>query len=160
MQDNVEWAKFKKDGFPQHPELCIIFCDTYASGDHGMRNAEDLMVLEECDNGGGNAEDFNEHRIDKRVFTSNNVATLVYDKHKLDRIPNTKRKRKSNSFGVADACKAIQDSIKLRISQSTSDSVTSKVTPPPVDPFSVSALIDVPVSMHELEQDFYNKAVE
>lgn len=81
-----------------------------------MGNAEDLMVLEESDNGDGNAEDFNEHHIDKRVFTSNNVATSIYNKHKLDRIQNTKRRKKSNSFGVADACKAIQDPIKLRTS--------------------------------------------
>ncbi|XP_030441237.1 uncharacterized protein LOC115663365 [Syzygium oleosum] len=160
----ANWAKFKNDGFPKYPELCIVFGDTYVTGEHAARNAEDLMESEENDNGGGDAngdpEDISEHHIDKGVFTSDNIATSVHDKHELNRTPKTKKRRKSNSFDVAGTCKAIQEMIKSKASQSLSGSATSQVTSPPVDPFFVSAVIDVLVSMPKLEQDIYNKAVE
>ncbi|XP_030462149.1 uncharacterized protein LOC115682147 isoform X2 [Syzygium oleosum] len=160
IKDNREWAKFKKDGLPQYPELCIVFGDTYATGEHAVGNAENLMMSEEDDYGGSDPEDFSEHYIDEGVFTSDNTSALGHDKHKLDRTPNTKRRRKSNSYNIASTCKAIQEMIKCRASQYVSCSATSQVTPPPVDPFSVSAVIDVLVSMPELEQNLYNKAVE
>ncbi|XP_056177353.1 malate dehydrogenase, cytoplasmic-like [Syzygium oleosum] len=83
--DNSGCVKFKKDRFPQYPELCIVFGGTYATGDHATGNAEDLTVPEESDNGGGDTN---------------------------------------------------------------------------VDPFSVSAVIDVLVSMLELGQYLYRKAVK
>ncbi|XP_039160112.1 uncharacterized protein LOC120289374 [Eucalyptus grandis] len=132
--DNVVWAKFKKDGFPQYPELCIVFGGTYANGDHATGNAKDLMVSEEDDNGdgnvggdngGGNTNDFNEHPIDERVFTSDNVATSVHGKYKLDKTLNPKRRRKSNPSGIVDTCKARQDLLKARASQFVNGFMTS-----------------------------------
>ncbi|XP_056161373.1 uncharacterized protein LOC115669267 [Syzygium oleosum] len=167
IKDNSEWAKFKKDGFPQYPNLCIVFGDTYATGEHAIGNAEDLMLSDDDEglfNGGGyansNPEDISEHHLDEGVFTSDKTTTPLHDKHKLDRTPNTKRRRASNAFNVASTCKAIQDMIKARASQSMTGSVTSQVTSPPVDPYSVSAVIDVLVSMPNLDQNLYTKAVE
>ncbi|KAL3719192.1 hypothetical protein ACJRO7_004189 [Eucalyptus globulus] len=141
--ENVEWAKFKKDRFPEYPELCIVFGDTYVTGQYVIGNAQDLTVSEEDDNGdgnvggdnsggkaygdngGGHTDDFSEHHIDERVFTSNNVVTSTRGKHKLDRTPNIKRRRKSNQTNIDDACKAIQEFFKVRSSQSGSGSAAS-----------------------------------
>ncbi|XP_056160984.1 uncharacterized protein LOC130135546 [Syzygium oleosum] len=164
IKDNSEWTKFKKDGFSQYPKLCIVFGGTYATGDHAIGNAKDLTVSEEGDNGGGNVdgdpEDLSDHHIDETVFTSGNSADLVHDKHKLDRTPNTKRRRKNTSFCIADTCKVIQELIKTKTSQSASGSATSRITQPPVDPFSISAVIDSLLSMPDLGPNLYSKAVE
>ncbi|XP_056161620.1 uncharacterized protein LOC115693817 [Syzygium oleosum] len=161
--ENSEWTKFKKDEFSQYPELCIVFGGTYATGDHATGNAEDLTMSKEGDNGGdadGDPEDLSEHYIDETIFTSDNTTAPVHDKHKLDRTPNAKRRRKSTSFCIADTCKAIQELIKPKASQSVSGSATSQVTPPPVDPFSVSAVIDGLLSMPELGPNLYSKVVK
>lgn len=159
IKDNVDWAKFKKHGFPQYPKLCIVFDGKYASGD--CTNVEDLTMSEENDNGGGNADgdngggntdDFSEYHIDERVFTSDSAPTKRRRSNQSERI--------SNQSAIADTCKAIQDYFKARASQFVSGSATSVVTPPPVDPFSISAMMDVLLSMDGLEQDLYNKAVE
>ncbi|XP_056164988.1 uncharacterized protein LOC130137522 [Syzygium oleosum] len=164
VKDNSEWAKFKKDGFPQYPDLCIVFADTYATGEHAVGNAEDLMVSDEGDTSGGHAdlsrEDVSEHHVDEGVFTSDKTATPVHDKHKLDRTPNTKRRKQSHSSIIGSTCKALQDLIKTRASQSVTGSITSQVASPPVDPYSIAAVIGVLVSMPELEQNLYNKGVE
>ncbi|KAK3418081.1 hypothetical protein EUGRSUZ_H04051 [Eucalyptus grandis] len=165
---NNGWAKFKKNGFPQYPQLCIVFGDTYATGDHAIGNIQDLTVSNEGD-GGGNAisdlEDLSEHPIDDDVFTSDHTSTPIHNQHRLDRTPNVKRRRNSSSFSMADTCKAIQDMLKARSSQSESGSIGSQVTPPPVtpppvDPFSIAVVIDILVNMNDLDQDLYNKAVE
>ncbi|KAK3415295.1 hypothetical protein EUGRSUZ_H00842 [Eucalyptus grandis] len=177
-KENVEWAKFKKDGFPQYPELCIVFGGTYATGEYGIGNVQDSTMSEEDDNGdgnvggdnsggnaydddgGGHTDDFSDHHIDERVFTSDNATTSTRGKHKLDRTPNTKRRRKSNQNSINDTCKAIQDFLKVRSSQSDSGSAASGVMPSPVDPFSVAAVMDILISMPEIDQDVYNKAME
>ncbi|XP_010064586.3 uncharacterized protein LOC104451683 [Eucalyptus grandis] len=173
-KENVEWAKFRKDGFPQYPELCIVFGGTYATGEYGFENAQDLTVSEEdhngdgnvggdnsgCnaygDNSGGNAygdaggdhtDDFSDHHTDERVFTSDNAATSTRGKHKLDRTPNTKRRRKSTQNSIYDTCKAIQDFLTVRSSQFGSGSAASGVMPSPVDPFSVAAVMDILISI-------------
>lgn len=134
IRDNNDWAKFKKDGFPQYPELCIVFGDTQATGEHAIGNAEDVTLSEDGGNGGGNAtgdpEDLGEHQIDEDIFTSQYTSTSIHNKHRLDRTPNVKRRRNSPSFDIADTCKAIQDMLKARSSQSVSGSVSSQVTPP------------------------------
>ncbi|XP_048140911.1 uncharacterized protein LOC115739711 [Rhodamnia argentea] len=171
IKDNSEWAKFKKDGFPRYPELCFVFDDIYATKEHTIGNTEVLMASKEHDNGGGDAdddsEDFSEHHIDEGFFASDNTATPVHDEHKLDRTPTIKRRR-SNSFNISNPCKAIREMFKYgpsqfvsgSTSQFMSGSTASRVTSPHVDTFSVSAVIDVLVSMPKLEQDLYNKAME
>ncbi|XP_056166302.1 uncharacterized protein LOC130137844 [Syzygium oleosum] len=158
IKDNSEWAKFKKDGFSQYPNLCIVFGDTYATGEHAAGNAEDLMLSDDDEgvfNRGGDAngdpEDISEHHLDEGIFTSDKIATPVHDKHKLDRTPNTKRRRASNSFNVASTYKAIQKMIKARASRSVTGSITSQVASPPVKPYSISTVIDILVSMPDLE---------
>ncbi|XP_039170285.1 uncharacterized protein LOC104448600 [Eucalyptus grandis] len=187
IKENVEWAKFKNDGFPQYPELCIVFGGTYATGEYGIGNAQDLTVSEEDDNGdgnvggdnsgcnaygdnsggnaygddgGGHTDDFSDHYTDERVFTSDNAATSTRGKHKMDRTPNTKRRRKSIHNNIDDTCKAIQDFLKVRSSQYGSGSAASGVMPSPVDPFSVVDVMDILISMPEIDQDVYNKAME
>ncbi|XP_010041986.2 uncharacterized protein LOC104430983 [Eucalyptus grandis] len=54
IKEDVEWAKFRNDGFPQYLKLCIVFGGTYATGEYGIGNAQDLTVSEEDDNGDGN----------------------------------------------------------------------------------------------------------
>ncbi|KAF8037941.1 hypothetical protein BT93_B0706 [Corymbia citriodora subsp. variegata] len=161
---HIKWAKFKKNGFPQYVDLCIVFDGIYATGNHATRNVEYLIVSMECDNGGGNVDgkpkDFSEHHINDGVFTPDYTSTLIHEKHKLNRTPNIKRRRGNAFFGLGDTCKTLRELIKAKTSQSISDSATSQAIPPPVDPFFVSAVIDILVSMHELEQDLYNKTVE
>ncbi|KAK3424566.1 hypothetical protein EUGRSUZ_F01358, partial [Eucalyptus grandis] len=196
IKENVEWAKFRKDGFPQYPELCIVFGGTYATGEYGIGNAQNVTVSEEDDNGdgngggansgcnaygansgcnaygdnsggnaygdagGGHIDDFGDHHTDERVFTSDDAGTSTRGKHILDRTPNTKRRRKSTQNSIDDTCKAIQDFLKVKSSQSGSGSATSGVMPSPVDPFSVAAVMDILLSMPEIDQDVYNKAVD
>ncbi|KAF7851409.1 hypothetical protein BT93_L3998 [Corymbia citriodora subsp. variegata] len=128
---------------------------------HVAGNTEDFVLSDELGTGGDDAddgqEDTSEHHVNEGVFTSN--GTPVHDKHNLDRTPSKRRKR-HHSLGVANTCKALQEMIKTRASLSMSGSITSQAPSPPIDPFSVSAVIDVLVSMPELEQDLYNKAVE
>lgn len=172
MQDNIEWAKFKNYGFPQYPDLCIVFGDTYANREYAAgnaaENAEEYVVSEGEDNGIsgnnvggatiGDPEEFNENCIDEGAFTSDATPTLVRKKHKLNRTPNSKRRRKSNTSDVSDTCKAIQEMIKLRTVQSTSGSVTSQASLP-VDPYSIGAVVAILNGMPDLEQNLYNKAV-
>ncbi|KAF8024258.1 hypothetical protein BT93_F1451 [Corymbia citriodora subsp. variegata] len=152
----------KNDGFPQYADLCIVFGDTYATGEHAAANAEDFVLSDELGTDGNDAEygreNISEHHVTEEAFTPD--ATPVHDKHNLDRTPSSKRRKNSHSFGIAKTCKALQEMIKTRASLSVSGSVTSEAPSPPIDPFLISAVIDVLVSMPELKQDLYNKAVE
>ncbi|KAI3417309.1 uncharacterized protein J3R85_014583 [Psidium guajava] len=110
IKDNTEWAKFKKDGFPQYSELSIIFGGTYATGERALGNAEDLTESEEHPiDADDDSNDAGEHPIDQGVFTSG--------QHNLDRTPNSKRRRKSKACDISDTCKALQEMIKSRASQ-------------------------------------------
>ncbi|KAK2631426.1 hypothetical protein EUGRSUZ_L02923 [Eucalyptus grandis] len=187
IKENAEWAKFRKDGFPQYPEFCIVFGGTYATGEYGTATAEDGLGSEEDhtgdanvgadnsgynaygDNSGGNAygdaggghtDDFGDHHTNERVFTPEDAGTSARGKHKLDRTPTTKRRRRSTQNSIDDACKAIQDYLKVKSSQSGSASATSGVMPSPEDPFSVAAVMDILLTMPEIDQDLYNKAVD
>lgn len=178
VKENAEWAKFRNDGFPQYPELCIVFGGTYATGEYGIGNAQYVTVSDEDDNGDGNAygdnsggnaygdaggghtDDFGDHHTDERVFTPEDAGTSTRGKHRLDRTPNTKRRRKSPQNSIDDTCKAIQDFLKVKSSQSGNGSATSGVMPSPEDPFSVAAVMDILLTMPEIEQDLYNKAVD
>ncbi|KAL3738674.1 hypothetical protein ACJRO7_020107 [Eucalyptus globulus] len=184
IKDNVEWARFRKNGIPQYPELCIVFGGTYATGDHTIGSAEDVNVSDDDDNGndnvggdnsgrdadgvnaGGdydssNANNFIGHHSDDRLFTTDDTGTSARVKHKLDRTPNSKRRRKSNQSSIAETCRDIQDFLKVRSSsQSGSSSASSGTTQPPVDSFSVSTVVQILLSIPEIEQDVYNKAVE
>ncbi|KAK3442559.1 hypothetical protein EUGRSUZ_B02958 [Eucalyptus grandis] len=162
---HIKWVKFKNDGFPQYPDLCIVFGDTYATGDYAAGNAEDLVMSDELNIGGGDdadnrPEDFSAQHVDEEDVMSDKTPTPVHDKHRMDKTPNTKRRRKSQSFGVASTCKALQEMIKSRVNQSVSGSVSSQVTSPPTDPFSISVVIDTLLAMPMLDPDLYSKAVE
>ncbi|XP_030443205.1 uncharacterized protein LOC115665467 [Syzygium oleosum] len=163
IKDNIEWAKFRKDGFPQYPDLCIVFGDTYATGDYAVGNAEYLVVSEGEDDGsggdnGGGALVGDPNELSDGVFTPDVSATQVRENHKLDRTPNSKRRRKSSTYDIAGTCKAIQDMIKSKASQSTSGSITSHV-PPPENPYSMGAVVAILNDMLDLEQSLYNKAM-
>ncbi|XP_030536811.2 uncharacterized protein LOC115745419 [Rhodamnia argentea] len=156
IKDNADRAKFKKDGFPRYSALFIVFGDTYATGEQALGNAEDLVKSEEGGDHGGHADDdpndFGEHPTDEEVFTSG--------QHNLDRTTNTKRRRKSKACEISNTCKALQEMIKSRASQQSESAATSQVTLPPVDPFSISAVINVLLSIPELDADLYHKALE
>ncbi|KAF7850485.1 hypothetical protein BT93_L5466 [Corymbia citriodora subsp. variegata] len=161
-ESHIKWAKFKKDGFPQYADLYIVFGDTYATGEHAAANAEDFVLLDELGTDGDDAdcgrENISEHHVTEEAFTPD--ATPVHDKHNLDRTPSSKRRKNSHSFGIAKICKALQEMIKTRTNLSVSSFVTSEAPSPPIDPFSIFAVIDVLVSIPELEQDLYNKVVK
>ncbi|KAL3743926.1 hypothetical protein ACJRO7_019088 [Eucalyptus globulus] len=164
IKDNTEWVKFKKDGFPQYPDLCIVFGDTYATGDYAAGNVEDLVMLDELNIGGDDAdnepEDFGAQHVNEEDVMSDKTPTPVHDTHRMDKTPNTKRRRKSQSFTVASTCKALQEMIKSRVNQYVSGSVNSQVTSPPTDPFSISVVIDTLLAMPMLDPNLYSKAVE
>ncbi|KAL3716065.1 hypothetical protein ACJRO7_007779 [Eucalyptus globulus] len=57
QNNNSKWAKFRNDGFPQYPDLCIVFVDTYATEDYAAGNAEEVVVPSERDDNGGDNSD-------------------------------------------------------------------------------------------------------
>ncbi|XP_039161647.1 uncharacterized protein LOC120290035 [Eucalyptus grandis] len=184
IKDNVEWARFRKNGFPQYPELCIVFGGTYATRDHAVGCAQEDNLSDDDDNGndnvcgdnsggdadgvnaggdydGSNANDFFRYQSDNRLFTTDDTGTSARGKHKLDRTPNSKRRRKSNQSSFAETCRAIQYFLKVKSSSPSGDgSASSATSQPPVDPFSVSTMVQILNNMPEIEQDVYNKAVE
>ncbi|KAL3749791.1 hypothetical protein ACJRO7_010849 [Eucalyptus globulus] len=164
IKDNIEWVKFKKDGLPQYSDLCIIFGDTYATGNYSSGNVEDMVMSDELNIGGDDAdngpEDVGAQHVNEEDVMSDKTPTPVHDKHRMDKTPNTKRRKKSQSFTVASTCKALQEMIKSRVNQSVSGSVNSQVTSPPTDPFSISVVIDTLLAMPMLDPDLYSKAVE
>ncbi|KAF8035492.1 hypothetical protein BT93_C1502 [Corymbia citriodora subsp. variegata] len=81
--------------------------------------------------------ELDENPIDDGAFTPNVTITLDRQKRKLDRTPNSKRRRKSNTYDVSNACKAIHKMIK----------------------FKTRAVVAILNGMPNLEQDLYNKAV-
>ncbi|KAK3423608.1 hypothetical protein EUGRSUZ_F00294 [Eucalyptus grandis] len=185
-KDNVEWARFRKNGLPQYPELCIIFGGTYAIGNYAVGCAQEDNLSDDDDNdddnvrgdnsgggadsvnagGGGdydgsNANDFIGYHSDDRLFTTDDIGTSARGKHKLNRTPNSKRRRKSNQSSFDETCRAIQDFLKVKSPSPSGDgSASSGTSQPPVDPFSVSTAVQILNNMPELEQDVYNKAVE
>ncbi|KAF8042199.1 hypothetical protein BT93_A0732 [Corymbia citriodora subsp. variegata] len=165
-----EWAKFKNDGFPQYPDLCIAFSDAYTTGECAKGNIEKVVLSLEgddngVDSGGGNGggdvigdlEELDEHPVDDEAFTPNVTSTLDYQKHKLNKTPNFKR-RKSSTYDVSSTCKAIHKIMKFKTSQSTSDFVTSDVLSS-VDPYSIGAVVAILTDMPKLKQGLYKKAV-
>lgn len=193
IKDNVEWARFRKNGLPQYPELCIIFGGTYASGNYAVGCAQEDNLSDDDDNGddnvggdngddnvrgdnsggdadgvnaggdydGSNANDFIGYHSDDRLFTTDDTGTSARGKHKLDRTPSSRRRRKSNQSSFTETCRAIQDFLKVRSSTPSGDGFASSGTSqPPVDPFSISTAVQILNNMPELEQDVYNKAVE
>lgn len=128
-------------------------------GDNSGRDADDVNAGGDYD--GSNANDFIGHHSDDRLFTTDDTETSARENHKLDRTPNSKRRRKSNQSSIIETCRAIQDFLKVRSSsQSGGGSASSGTTQPPVDSFSVSTVVHILLSMPEIEQDVYNKAVE
>ncbi|KAL3747613.1 hypothetical protein ACJRO7_016418 [Eucalyptus globulus] len=170
IKNNSEWAKFRNEGFPQYPDLCIAFGDTYATGNYASGNAEEVVVSSERDDNGGDngdggsgyavadPEELDEQRLDEEAFIPDTTTTSNLKKHKHDRTPNSKRRRKSTRYDVSDTCKTIQEMIKIRTAQSTSGSVTLDA-PSTVDPYSTAAVVAVLNSMPNLEQNIYNKVV-
>ncbi|XP_030550647.2 L10-interacting MYB domain-containing protein-like [Rhodamnia argentea] len=100
VEDNIEWTKFKKDRFPSYPELCIVFGDTYTTGEQAIGSGQNLALSDDGDNyeddGNDFAKGFDDHQLDEEGFTLANPSTPVHDKHNLDRTPNTKRRKKSS----------------------------------------------------------------
>lgn len=52
--------------------------------------------------------------INAGIFTPNVVATLILEKYKMDRTPNSKKRKKSSRFDVSNTCKVIQKMIKFK----------------------------------------------
>ncbi|XP_048132181.1 uncharacterized protein LOC115732310 [Rhodamnia argentea] len=115
-RDNSEWARFKKDGFPLYPDLCILFGDTYATGEQAIGSSHNLTLLDDEDNceddGNDVLEGFDDHHLDEEGSTPGNPSTPIHDKHNLDRTPNTKRRRKSGQYNLTTTCKAIEGTME------------------------------------------------
>ncbi|XP_048135614.1 uncharacterized protein LOC125315220 [Rhodamnia argentea] len=154
VKDNSEWAKFKKDGFPLYPDLCIVFGDTYATGEQATGSGPNLTLSDDEDNcedaDNDVLEDFGDHHLDEEGFTFGNPSTPVHEKHNMDRTPNAKRRRKRSQYNLTTTCKAIEDMIK-------SSSATSE---PPENPFSMAAVVKILLAIPELDDDLYAKGVD
>ncbi|XP_048131090.1 uncharacterized protein LOC125313919 [Rhodamnia argentea] len=115
-QDNSEWAKFKKDGFPFYPDLCIVFGDTDATGEQAIGSWHNLTLSNDEDNceddGNDFLEGFSDHHLDEKGFTPGNPSTPVNDKHNLDRTLNAKRRRKSSQYNLITTYKAIEGAME------------------------------------------------
>ncbi|XP_056164919.1 uncharacterized protein LOC130137501 [Syzygium oleosum] len=168
IKANTEWAKFRKDGFPLYSQLCVVFGDTYATGEFAIGNEQSVAPSEGTgDSGGGGgdndvhvdlseSEQFFETQANVEQF---NVPTSPHPKsHRLDRTPNAKRRRKSSSHSFDATCKAIQEIIKAKTVQTSSASVTSQSSTP-VDPYSVVAVATVLNAIHDLDKVLYIKAM-
>ncbi|XP_048140239.1 uncharacterized protein LOC125316275 [Rhodamnia argentea] len=151
--DNNEWTKFKKDGFPIYLELCIIFGGTYATGEQAIGTGQNLPLSDDdnCEDDDNDfLEGFGYHHLDEEGFTPANPSTPVHDKHNLDRTPNTKRRKKSSQYNLIMTRKAIEDMIK-------SSPATSQ---PPVNPYSVAAVVTILLNILELDDGLYTKGVD
>ncbi|XP_048127765.1 uncharacterized protein LOC125312699 [Rhodamnia argentea] len=179
IKQNTEWATFGKEGFPLYPQLCVVFGDTYATEEYATGNVQDLMSSEDGDNGAGDevaggfalcapeelrvpepqVEDGLDNEDQTRQVLGNEpIATPIYEKNKFSRTPNSKRRRKNTSYDFAGTCKAIQDSLKIKMAQSLHTSMTSQA-PQPAGPYSMGALIAIPKGMPATEPTLYAKAL-
>ncbi|XP_056175214.1 uncharacterized protein LOC115669025 [Syzygium oleosum] len=168
IKDNTEWAKFRKDGFPLYSQLCVVFGDTYATGEFAMGNAQSVAPSEGTgDSGGGGDNDVHVNLSEPELFFETqadaeqfNVSTSPPPKsHMLDRTPNAKRRRKSSSHSFDATCKAIQEMIKAKTVQTSSASVTSQSSTP-VDPYSITNVGVVLNAMPDLNKVLYIKAMK
>ncbi|XP_043714596.1 L10-interacting MYB domain-containing protein-like [Telopea speciosissima] len=157
IQANPKWAKFKKYGLPQWPELCIIFGDTYASGDGnvGSRNAVssnvDSRSMENMDEEIGESSDAEE--VDPFVDSEPEATPIHTPTHYHNRTPNTKRKRRGNS-DLSMASKAIQVMVKSRLERDASLSTTSKNTEMQ---FSIARALEVLETVNNVDEELYEK---
>ncbi|XP_042516872.1 uncharacterized protein LOC122091112 isoform X1 [Macadamia integrifolia] len=93
------WAKFKNYGLLQWQKICMIFGDTYASGDGGTRSCNALSTNESNDMEDNN-ESCGDSNVAERVeplgdsqLKANPTASPI---HNHDRTPNTKRKKENS----------------------------------------------------------------
>ncbi|XP_056162107.1 L10-interacting MYB domain-containing protein-like isoform X2 [Syzygium oleosum] len=123
IKANTEWVKFRKDRFPLYSQLCVVFGDTYATGEFAIGNAQGVAPSEGTgDSGGGGDNDVHVNLSEPELFFETqadveqfNVSASPPPKsHILDRTPNAKRRRKSNSHSFDATCKAIQEMIKAK----------------------------------------------
>ncbi|XP_042479851.1 uncharacterized protein At2g29880-like [Macadamia integrifolia] len=118
IKDNPTWARFKKHGLPQWPELCMVFGDTYADGEGSGTQTTVLETLGAND-ARNMIESCDESRSADEVTPLGDTQTEAVEKrpatkHRHDRTPNAKRRRsKSNDWSMA--FKAIQDMSKSRV---------------------------------------------
>ncbi|XP_030449878.2 uncharacterized protein LOC115672248 [Syzygium oleosum] len=166
IKANIEWAKFRKDGFPLYSQLYVVFGDIYATGEFVIGNAQGVAPSEGIgDSGGDNdvhvnlsePEQFFETQVDVEQF--NKPASPPPRSHRLDRTPNPKRRRKNSSHSFDATCKAIQEMIKVKTVPTSSGSVTSQSSTP-VDPYSIAAMGAVLNAMHDLDKVLYIKAMK
>ncbi|XP_030513090.2 uncharacterized protein LOC115727076 [Rhodamnia argentea] len=151
IKEHPDRGTFRKDGFPLYPQLCVVFGDIYALGEFASGNVRDQISSPEGDNGVGDEfasgvalgtpeevraeEAHTEYGLDDEHQSGqglNNklMAVPVLEKHKLNMTPNSKRRRKSTSYEFASTCKAIQESLQMKMAQSSHISVTSQAPLP------------------------------
>ncbi|XP_030551779.2 uncharacterized protein LOC115756223 [Rhodamnia argentea] len=173
IKANPKWAKFRNEWLPLYHHLCILFEDTYATGEYTTGNVQEFVSSNDGDNGAFGENDGGKELggRDPQVgegsgnecqtgdgFDNEQTATPTCEKHKLDRTPNSKRRRKSVAYDFASICKVIQEAVKMKMSQSSHTSVTSHA-PQPVDPYSMGAMITILKGMPDMDPSLYTKAM-
>ncbi|XP_042519204.1 uncharacterized protein LOC122092985 [Macadamia integrifolia] len=125
---NPTWARSKKHELPQWLELYMVFGDTYAD-DKGSGTQATMLETLGADDVGDMIESCDKSSSVDEVTPLGDTQTKAVEKmpatkHRHDRTPNTKRrKRKSNDWSMA--CKGIQDMSKSKVERDASMSTAS-----------------------------------
>ncbi|XP_042482863.1 uncharacterized protein At2g29880-like [Macadamia integrifolia] len=161
---NRDWSKFRRNGLPHWPELCIIFGDSYASGIGGFGNESDFRFEKES----RGVDDEVDADVDVTPTTplANTLPTSYYESQdpgtdrprvnkRLDRTPTGYRK-KSRTTGIERAIQTLAESVANK-NTSTPSSTPMGLTPNTTD-FSTSTCVRLLETMNDIPRELHIKA--
>ncbi|XP_042474806.1 L10-interacting MYB domain-containing protein-like [Macadamia integrifolia] len=164
IKANRDWSKFRRNGLPHWPELCIIFGDSYASGIGGFGNESDFRFEEES----RGVDDEVDADVDVTPTTplANTLPTSYYESQdpgtdrprvnrRLDRTPTGYRK-KSRTTGIERAIQTLAESVANK-NTSTPSSTPMGLTPNTTD-FSTSTCVRLLETMNDIPRELHIKA--
>ncbi|XP_042521204.1 uncharacterized protein LOC122094682 [Macadamia integrifolia] len=162
IKANPNWAKFRRFGLPQWPELQVIFGDTNGCGDNALVQVEDVPNTDEeddhdVDHDSGFTTPFDGGLDD--VDGGDPEENPQSKSYTHDNTPTGKRSR-SGSTDFSMACKTISDMYRARIERINSTSFTCSPQPVNDHPYSIGKCMDVLSNLTEIGDDMYIKVAK
>ncbi|XP_042485333.1 uncharacterized protein LOC122065551 [Macadamia integrifolia] len=167
VKDESVWdvqIKFRRNGLPHWPELCIIFGDSYASGIGGFGNESDFRFEEEL----RGVDDEVDANVDVILTTplANTLPTDYYESQdpgtdrprvnrRLDRTP-TRYRKKSRTTSIERAIQTLAESVANK-NTTTPSSIPMGLTPNTTD-FSTSTCVRLLETMNDIPRELHIKA--
>ncbi|XP_043703182.1 uncharacterized protein LOC122653271 isoform X2 [Telopea speciosissima] len=160
IKANPNWAKFRRFGLPQWPELQMIFGDTNACMDNALVHAEDVPNTDEDD----------DQDVDQSGFTTPLDGGLddvdggepeenpQSETHRHDKTSSGKKRSRNTDFSMA--CKTIVDMYRARIEKINNTFSTSSPEPVNGHPYSIGKCMDVLSSLTDIGDDMYVKVAK